>query len=112
MYSLPVPEDRYIYSYFEEQGVDLPVINKPKMCRQGCCTTCAVKVEQGKVRMDTPLGLLKELRDEGYALMCCSFPRSNLTLRLQGEDEVYKKQWGDSFESGGVEWGGVLPEEE
>jgi len=35
---------RYIYWAFEEAGVDLPFINRDKMCRNGCCTTCAVKV--------------------------------------------------------------------
>jgi hypothetical protein len=30
-----VPNDRYIFMYFEEQGIDIPVINKARMCRQG-----------------------------------------------------------------------------
>ena len=90
-----VPADRYIYSYFEEQGVDLPFINKVKMCRQGCCTTCAVKVNEGSVKMDTPLGLLKELRDDGYALTCCSYPKSDIDCSLLNEDEVYFEHYFD-----------------
>ena len=50
--SLMVPNDRYLYHYFEEQNMELPVINKVKMCRQGCCTVCAAKVIDGKVKMD------------------------------------------------------------
>jgi hypothetical protein len=38
--------------------------------------------------------------------------RSDLELVLQDEDEMYVKQWGQYFESGGVEWGGVLPEDD
>lgn len=107
-----VPKDRYIYYYFEEQGVDLPVINKPRMCRQGCCTICAMKLVEGKVKMDAPLGLLKEMREQGYALSCCAFPRSDLVCELQDEDFMYIKQWGEGFEGGGVVWGGVLPDDD
>jgi len=69
--SLMVPEDRYIYFYFEEMGVSLPFINAQRMCRQGCCTICTAKVlnskpneveepfnNKAKVKMDSPLGSL------------------------------------------------------
>lgn len=58
------------------------------------------------------LGLMKEMRQKGYALLCVSYPRSDVECTLQDEDEVYVQQFGDSFEQGGVEWGGILPEEE
>ena len=48
----------------------------------------------------------------GYALSCCSLPRSDIVCTIQDEDEVYIKQWGETFESGGVEWGGFLPEDD
>lgn len=67
-----VPEDRYIYFYLEEQGVDLPIVNKSRMCRQGCCTICTGKVLEGKYEMDSPLGLLKDMRKQGYVLTCTS----------------------------------------
>ena len=113
-YTLMVPSDRYIFFYFEEMGIDLPIVNKARMCRQGCCTICTVKVtnEGGKVKMDAPLGLLKEVRDKNYALTCCSFPRSDLVCELQDEDETYIKQWSEGFEGGGIEWGGFLPEDD
>lgn len=107
-----VPEDRYIYFAFEEEGVELPIHNKPRMCRQGCCTICAMKVIEGKVKMDAPLGLLRDLRNEGYALSCCAYPRSDVVCELQDEDEMYIKQWSEGFEGGGVVWGGVLPEDD
>ncbi len=68
--SLLVPEDRYIYFYFEEMGFPLPFINAQRMCRQGCCTICTAKVlnsqtqkedgefsNKAKVKMDAPLGI-------------------------------------------------------
>ena len=111
-FSLPVPKDRYIYYYFEEQGIDLPVINKARMCRQGCCTICAMKMVEGKVKLDAPLGLLKDMREQGYALSCCAFPRSDMVCELQDEDFMYVKQWGEGFKGGGVVWGGVLPDDD
>jgi ferredoxin len=70
-----VPEDRYIYFYFEEMGIDLPIINKVRMCRQGCCTICAAKCNSGKSKMEAPLGLLKEMRKENFVLTCATMPR-------------------------------------
>lgn len=108
-----VPNDRYIYMYFEELGIELPVINKAKMCRQGCCTICTLKLEKGsKVKMDAPLGLLKDFREDGYALSCCSKPRSDIVCEIQDEDEMYIRQWADGFEGGGKEWGGVFMDED
>ena len=122
-FSLMVPEDRYIYFYFEEQGIDLPIVNKPRMCRQGCCTICTGKVisPESEVDMDEPLGLLKQFRYRSnskgrksgadYVLTCCTYPRSDLHLEIQTEDEMYVRQWGEGFEGGGVQWGGVLPDD-
>lgn len=68
---------------------------------------------EGKAEMDNPLGLLKDLRKEGYILTCCSYPKTDeLVLEVQTEDEVYIKQWAEGFEGGGVEWGGFLPDED
>ena len=111
-FSINVPNDRYIFHVFEEAGIDLPVINKLKMCRQGCCTICCVKVLEGKVKMEAPLGLLKDMRDAGYALSCCSIPKSDVTCELQDEDFTYLKQWGEGFEGGGKEWGGFFLDED
>ena len=112
-YTAMVPNDRYIFMYFEEQGIDIPVINKARMCRQGCCTICTVKLDEGsKVKMDAPLGLLKDFRDNGYALTCCSLPRSDIVCEVQDEDEMYIRQWADGFEGGGKEWGGVFMDED
>lgn len=107
MATYQVPEDRYIWHAISEQGADLP-----SSCRNGCCTTCAVKLSEGSVNQMEALGLLKELRQQGYALLCVSYPTRDIDCTLQDEDEVYVKQFGSSFESGGVEWGGVMPEDD
>lgn len=107
VHNYEVPEDRYVWHSLEDAGAELP-----SSCRNGCCTTCAVKMRSGEVKQDEALGLLKELRDDGYALLCVSYPRSDIECVLQDEDEVYVKQFGSTFESGGVSWGGVLPEDD
>lgn len=48
--SLDVPVDRFVFFATEDAEVDVPIVNKKRMCRNGCCTTCAVKVLEGKVR--------------------------------------------------------------
>lgn len=45
-------------------------------------------------------------------MTCCSLPQSDLILQMQDEDEVYIKQFGDSFAKEGVEWGGFLIEDD
>jgi ferredoxin len=103
VHTLQVPEDRYIWWEMEDAGIDLPA-----SCRNGCCTTCAVRVKSGTVAQDEALGLVREMREQKYALLCVSYPRSDIVCELQDEDEVYVKQFGESFEAGGVEWGGFM----
>lgn len=69
-------------------------------------------MSSGEVEQLEALGLLKEMRAKGYALLCVSYPRSDIECTLQDKDEVYVQQFGSSFESGGVEWGGVMPEDD
>ncbi len=104
-YTAQVPEDRYILQSAENQGVDLPFA-----CRNGACTTCAVRVISGQLEQPEAMGLSPDLRDRGYALLCVSYPRSDLEVETQDEDEVYELQFGRYFGKGKVRFG--LPLEE
>ncbi|EME28146.1 ferredoxin [Galdieria sulphuraria] len=106
-YIRDVPTDRYIWWSFLEQGIELP-----SSCVNGCCTTCACRVVSGRIEQPLALGLLKEMKNKRYALLCVSYPKSDVEVVLQEEDEVYCRQFGDSFESGGVEYGGIIPEDD
>ncbi|KAL6785563.1 FDX6 [Auxenochlorella protothecoides x Auxenochlorella symbiontica] len=88
-----VPEDRYILYEAESQGLELPYA-----CRMGCCTACAVKVESGELYQPQSLGISQGLKDQGYALMCVGYPRSDLVLSTVPEDEVYDLQFGRAFQ--------------
>ncbi len=43
------------------------------------------------------LGVSKELREAGYALMCVAFPLTDCRMETVEEDEVYELQFGESF---------------
>ncbi len=105
-YVVQVPEDRYILHSAENQGVELPF-----SCRNGACTACAVRVTSGKVYQPEAMGLSPELRERGYALLCVSYPCSDLEVETQDEDEVYELQFGRYFGKGKVRAGLPLDED-
>lgn len=101
-----VPEDRYILESLEDQGIELPF-----SCRNGACTTCAVRVLAGEIHQPEAMGLSPELRQRGYALLCVSYARSDLKLETQDEDEVYDLQFGRYFGRGRARVGLPLDED-
>ena len=105
-YCVRVPDDRYILQCAENQGVDLPF-----SCRNGACTTCAVRVISGDLHQPEAMGLSPDLQKEGYALLCVSYPRSDLEVETQDEDEVYELQFGRYFGKGRVQAGLPLDED-
>ena len=105
-HTLEVPEDRYILHTAENRGVQLPF-----SCRNGACTTCAVRVLSGDIYQPEAVGLSPELRRKGYALLCVSYARSDLEVETQDEDEVYELQFGRYFAKGRVKAGLPLDED-
>lgn len=101
-----VPDDRYILHTAESQGIELPF-----SCRNGACTTCAVRVQSGDLRQPDAMGLSAPLRAQGYALLCVCYPCSDLVVETQDEDEVYELQFGRYFGKGRVSAGLPLDEE-
>ncbi|AFZ14835.1 ferredoxin (2Fe-2S) [Crinalium epipsammum PCC 9333] len=105
-HTLTVPDDRYILHSAENQGTELPF-----SCRNGACTTCAVRVKSGIIHQPEALGLSPHLREQGYALLCVSYARSDLEVETQDEDEVYELQFGRYFAKGKVRFGLPLDED-
>lgn len=105
-YTVQVPEDRYILQSAENQGADLPF-----SCRNGACTACAVRVLSGDLHQPEAMGLSPDLRRRGYALLCVSYPRSDLEVETQDEDEVYEQQFGRYFGKGRIRFGLPLDED-
>ncbi len=88
-HTLEVPEDQHILSTAHDAGIDLP-----NSCNAGVCTTCAAQLLEGTVEQKDGMGLSPELQAEGYALLCVAYPRSNLKIETEKEDEVYERQFG------------------
>ncbi|MEN9218401.1 MAG: 2Fe-2S iron-sulfur cluster-binding protein [Gloeomargarita sp. DG_2_bins_126] len=105
-YRAQVPADQYLLASLEAQGLRLPFA-----CRNGCCTTCGVRVLQGEVLQTEALGISAALRAAGYALICVGYARSDLELATQDEDELYELQFGQYFARGRVRAGLPLAED-
>jgi ferredoxin len=101
-----VPEGEYILQSFERQGDPLPF-----SCRNGCCTACAVRVLQGEIDHREALGLSRELRRQGFGLLCVARATGPLEVETQDEDEVYELQFGRHFGRGAVRAGLPLDED-
>ncbi len=87
--SMDIPEGENILHYFEEQGEKLPF-----SCRNGCCTTCAVKIISGSFNQSNGIGLSKQLQEKGYGLLCIATVTGPVVMETQEEDEVYELQFG------------------
>ena len=87
-YTLQVPEDQTILAAAYASGLELPT-----SCGAGVCTTCAALITSGTVDQSDGMGVSPDLQKEGYALLCVSYPRSDLTIETEKEDYVYKNQF-------------------
>lgn len=88
-YTIEVPEDKIILRAAHAAGLDLP-----SSCNAGVCTTCAAQILEGTVDQSDGMGVSPELQQQGYALLCVSYPRSDLKISTEKEEEVYQLQFG------------------
>lgn len=88
-HTLEVPEDKQILRAAYAAGIDLP-----SSCNAGVCTTCAGQILSGEVDQADGMGVSPELQKKGYVLLCVAYPRSDLKIVTEKEDEVYDLQFG------------------
>lgn len=89
-HTIEVPENRSILEVAnEEKGLELP-----SSCTAGVCTTCAALITEGEVDQTDGMGVSPGLQAQGYALLCVAYPRSNIKLVTEKEEEVYQQQFG------------------
>ena len=93
-HTLTVPDDQTILSAAQAVGLDLPT-----SCGAGVCTTCAALITEGTIDQTESMGVSPDLQAQGYALLCVSYPRSNIKLETEQEDTVYRLQFGQ-FQQG------------
>ena len=65
IYQEDVSSNEYILKEFEKKCFKLPF-----SCRNGCCTSCAVKIISGKLNQPESMGVSHALIDKGYSLLC------------------------------------------
>ncbi|KGG15312.1 soluble (2Fe-2S) ferredoxin [Prochlorococcus sp. MIT 0602] len=84
-----VPHGENILRYFEEHGHKLPF-----SCRNGCCTSCAVKIMSGRIDQRDGIGLSHQMQEKGYGLLCIARAIASSEMETQDDDEVYELQFG------------------
>ena len=95
IYQEEISSNEYILKEFEKKGYKLPF-----SCRNGCCTSCAVKIISGRLNQPEAMGVSKDLKDKGYALLCVSKAQEDLEVETTYADEVYELQFGQYFGRG------------
>ncbi|MFB6164212.1 MAG: 2Fe-2S iron-sulfur cluster-binding protein [Haloarculaceae archaeon] len=83
-YSIEVGAEEYVLDAAEEAGLDMPY-----SCRMGQCTSCVGKLTEGELDQSEGAALDPMQEDDGYALLCVSYPESDCTIETEAQNDLF-----------------------
>ena len=83
-YEFECADNEYILEAADRNNIDLP-----SSCRAGACSSCVGKINQGSVDQHDQSFLDDDQLAAGFALLCVSFPTSDLSIEAGVEEQIY-----------------------